>query len=221
MYAQISREIVMVKRVSCLVAAAMVGMSLASAYAQTPADSDDSLRVKTILQHMQRTPFAPKYVPPGFSGEPLRLRRSGPDAPVQIVEARLAPGGQIAFQLLSRPQAEQVLSEFGGAPMMGRAYTATPNGTLDLQATGRRKLVHVRCWVGRGATSAQPQEDLCAAAVDPDVIMVATVQADPAGGITAGSAATLRVRSLASEGLSYWTAIDDQMETEFLQKLVN
>jgi hypothetical protein len=176
------------------------------------------LRVNNILRHMQRLPFSPRFVPTGFSGEPLRLRRSSADAPVQIVEASLAPGGQIAFQLLSRPLAAQFLNELGGAPMMGRAYTATPGATFDIQAAGRKKPFTVRCWTG--LAFGQPEKDLCAAAVDPEVIVVATVQANAADGVTASAAASLRVRSVVAEGVSYWTAIDDQMLNEFLGKLV-
>jgi hypothetical protein len=197
--------------------AAAIG--LAAAHAQTAPSGDDKLRVNNILRHMQRLPFAPRFVPAGFSGEPLRLRRSSADAPVQIVEASLAPGGQIAFQLLSRPLAAQFLNELGGAPMMGGgAYTATPAASFDIQALGRKKPFAVKCWTGHAP--GRPEKDLCAAAVDPEVIVVATVEANAADGVTASGVADLRVRSVVTEGVSYWAAIDDQMLNDFLGKLV-
>jgi hypothetical protein len=102
--------------------------------------------------------------------------------------------------------------------MMGRGYAATAGGDFEVQAVGRHKPFVVKCWSGRAA--GQPEEEVCASAVDPDVIVVATVEAEPAAGDTASSMAYLRVRSVVTEGVSYWTAVDDQMENEFLRKLV-
>jgi hypothetical protein len=204
--------------VSSLAAAAAVGLGVA--HAQAPPEGEDMLRLKNILRHMAQLPFAPQYVPPGFSGEPLRLRRSGPNAPVQIVEARLAPRGQISFQVLARPMAAQLLNEAGGAPMMGPSYTAHPMGAADISAVGRKKTFHIACWTGKSSAPGQPDKDLCAFAVDPEIIVVASVDLDPAGGVTAASSAALHARAIAAEGLSYWIAIDEQMETETIQRIL-
>lgn len=178
------------------------------------------LRVQNILQHMARTPFGPKFLPPGFSGGILHLQRTGADAPIQFVKASMTPASEVTYQLFARSVAKQFLTEFGGAPMMGQDYTAVDSGSMDVQGAGRQRPFTIKCWSGRNKTSGHLAEEVCASALDPQIILVAKlfIDTDPGHG-TGPDSAHAQAMSLAAEGLSYWIVIDDQMENEFLGRL--
>ena len=199
--------------------AAAVVMAL-PAHAQGLDPDTNMLRVQNILQHMARMPFGPKFLPPGFSGGILHLQRTGADAPIQFVKASMTPASEVTYQLFARSVAKQFLTEFGGAPMMGEDYTAAEDGSMDVQGTGRQRPFTVKCWSGRNKTSGGLAEEVCASAIDPQIILVAKlfINTDSGHGSESDSA-HMQATSLAVEGLSYWMAIDDQMENEFLGRL--
>jgi hypothetical protein len=163
---------------------------------------------------MAGTPFAPQFLPPGFSDAVSTLERKSADAPLQAVRIRMRHESDLIYTLLAVPAATDLLMP-GGVPMLGDPpYMTGESQDVEIQGAGRNHRYTVHCWSGRDPSGGQPPREACALVLAPGVLL--TARAKGTGNAAAGQIHLMAV-SLVPEGIGYWIVIDDQIGDEFLK----